>query len=216
MNRRIWPVSAVLVTVLALAGCSNDPQSQTLIKGVFQRQQVVDVDETFVAVAKAGAPALIVGIQGREGAYSGFVRQYVNAQGIESWISGDRLLVALKDGMLVATRGFGGDLLAADASQTARAIRAGKPGVVEHFATRITGEDQAERLAFRCRVSRGPQMDVALSETLVVQTDVWQEACRNGDLTFDNSYWVAQGEIVQSVQWASPEFGALAMRVVPR
>jgi hypothetical protein len=206
------------LVMLTLVGCSNNPQRQAVVKDMFRKPQAVDLDPTFKAVADSGAPAMLVGIQGREGSYSGFVRQHVNAQGIETWISGDKLLVALDDGMLVATRGLGGDLLAADASQTAQAIRAGQPGVVEHFVTRITGEDQAEILAFRCRVSRGPQMDVTLSATQTVKADVWQETCRNNALTFKNTYWVVQGsgDIVQSVQWASTVFGSLALRTVPR
>lgn len=213
MLRRI-PLFAVLLA--GLAACSSNPEDNRLIKEFFQRADVAAPNAAFVAARDANAPTYIGSLQTKENAYTLFARQTTNAKGESTWVSPDNLSLGMTDGVVIATRGFGDDQMAADARQTFAALKTGQNRITEHFVTRLDGDNQARTLAFRCEVSRQRQDAVRLSETYTADTDLFFETCRNGDTEFVNFFWVERGsrQIVQSRQWISDETGALALRFV--
>lgn len=202
--------------LLALSACSSEDDKNALIRQAFNPAHFVEADPTFLALAQKGAPAQVLSIERREQAYTVILRQTVNHRGEESWISGEGLSVGMKDGMILSTRGFGGDLMAADPSRIVPFLRAGRDGISELFLTHLTANDETELLAFRCRISNlGPE-DVDLGGR-VAKTRLMKAECRNGTDAFENLYWVDQrsSEVVQSRQWISAYLGTLATRVIP-
>ncbi|WP_193217606.1 YjbF family lipoprotein [Roseobacter sp. TSBP12] len=211
------PLGFMFALVASLSACSSDAEKSNLLKELVSGQGEVVPDPTFLAYEQAGAPTYLVSLEAKKQAYTIFVRQTTNAKGEETWISLDKLSLGMKNGMIIATRGMGGDQLAGDPSQTLAALKAGRSGVTERFVTLLNGESQAETLAFRCEVERQRQADVDLGP-YTADTDLFYETCRNGQIRFRNLFWVERGSrnLVQSRQWISETVGTLALRAVPR
>ncbi|NRP13428.1 hypothetical protein XMD517_002211 [Aliiroseovarius sp. xm-d-517] len=202
--------------VLVLTACSSDPQQQALMAGIWQRNTLPDPNPEFVALAKTGAPAYVVSVENRPGAYAQFLRQQVNIRGEETWISGDGVSLGMKEGLVLATRGLGGDLMSADISRLLPAILSRRDTVTELYLSHLNANDETSFSTFRCRLSNRGARSVDLGP-YVAQTDLMVADCTNGNTTLKNLYWLdrQRGGIVQSRQWISPHTGSLALRVIP-
>ncbi|ATG48579.1 hypothetical protein CEW89_14050 [Celeribacter ethanolicus] len=209
-------IALLLGFVAVLSGCSSDPNQSALAQQFFNRSKGFEPGADFLAAQRSGAPGYVAGLQNGENAYTIFLRQTVNARGEETWISPDRLSLGMKDGMLIATRGFGDDQLAADARATRAALTSGRETVTERFVTLLTEGSTAETFAFRCQITREKREPVQLSESYTADTELFYETCRNGQMAFRNLFWVERGTrtIVQSRQWVSTETGELALRLI--
>lgn len=209
------PFGLTLALCAGLSACSSDPETPNLLMQFVGGKDDVEPDPTFIAYEQAGAPSYVVSLESTKGAYTLFVRQTVNAKGEETWISLDRLSLGMTDGMIIASRGLGGDQLAGDPSQTLAALKAGRSEITERFITLLNGENQPEILAFRCQVERQRRTALDLGG-YTADTDLFYENCRNSQTQFRNLFWVERGshELVQSRQWISETVGTLALRVV--
>lgn len=209
-------ICAACLAALTLTGCSSDPAQQALVKQALRPQDTRAPAPAFVALANSGAPMLILSIEARDQAYAQFAQQSTNARGEESWISGDNLSLGLQDGVIIASRGFGGDMMSADVTRIAPLITGRQGGISEHFLSHLNGNDEVEISAFRCEVTRRGARDVDLG-SYVAKTSLMISQCRNGDTAFKNLYWVedSSGQVVQSKQWISPYIGMVSIRVIP-
>ena len=209
--------SLTFIGCLALIGCSSDTNQTEFVRQAFTKNSVIEPDAEFSDLQSSGAPAYVAGLQNKEGAYTLFVRQAINAKGEETWISPDHLSLGMKEGMIIATRGFGNDIYAADVDKTLLALKAGhERAVTEHFITPLSGSSRVERLAFRCLVTWDSRQNVPLSVSYTADADLFSETCRNGQIDFQNLFWVDRGsrQVVQSRQWISAETGDIALRLV--
>lgn len=106
-----------------------------------------------------------------------------------------------RDGLLVATRGLGEDLLASTAQGTREAIAAGG-GTSVHVRDRIGDLDQIISEQFQCVVESAGVEDVPLP-TGAVSAQKFTEVCRSNRLQFTNTYWMRGGEMIASAQFVS-------------
>jgi hypothetical protein len=211
------PFGLAFALFAGLSACSSDSENGTLLTQLMDGKDAIMPDETFLAYEAAGAPAYIMSLQSVDNAFTVFVQQTTNAKGEETWISLDKLSLGMKNGMIIATRGLGGDQLAGDPYQTLATVKAGRNDVTERFITLLNGESQAETLAFRCNVTFQKQASVDLGG-YTANTDLYYEDCRNTQTKFRNFFWVERGsrELVQSRQWISETVGSVALRTLPR
>ncbi|MBU2888852.1 YjbF family lipoprotein [Celeribacter halophilus] len=208
---------SIVASLVILAGCSSDPNQSALLKQTFNKSAPLEPSATFLALQNSGAPTYVAGLQNKKDAYTLFVRQTVNAKDEETWISPDHLSLGMKNGMIIATRGFGNDIYAADVGGTLSALQKDdEVSITEHFITPLSGSSQVERLAFRCQVTHQSREPVSLSESYTADTDLFYETCRNGRMNFQNLFWVERKtkRIVQSRQWINEETGELALRLI--
>ncbi|KAG1713781.1 hypothetical protein GQR58_002247 [Nymphon striatum] len=124
-----------------------------------------------------------------------------------TWLSPDGLSLTFDRGVLVASRGFGDDLMGADVSDALASMESGG----NHLRTLdfLTSLDQIERRDFQCEtvVSRSEELTIV---ERTYQTKVIEESCTDGDFSFQNTYWRdVNGVIWQSRQWISPQTGYL-------
>lgn len=196
-----------------LAGCGNDPNR---LSSLGQVQQIIaDIGEpstgptaaqirtnlTPQALAQFGdAPikigtvetpllsSILIGV-GQNGAVSTFTTP-------------DGVSFALNDGMLVATRGLGSDLMTADVADSRRAIKAGGGAGIVRIHRYLDGEEQIFVRSFVCDVTPDGQGGL-------------RERCQGETQAFENVYRLdAQGKIASSRQWISPERGAVVLESV--
>ena len=135
--------------------------------------------------------------------------QQVGTNGAKStWLSPDGISVTFENGILVATRGLGPDLMAAEASGLNAALRQGA-GEYTRTHEYLDGNDQIVRQSYVCRVTR------AGSETITVverryDTVKYAENCSSGGQSFENLYWRDESGVTRkSRQLVSPPVGYL-------
>lgn len=204
------------LSVGLLSACSSQDGFENTQKSRLLRQtEIPEVSPQFRELAQSGAPALLASIKDRD-QIAAFMRMTTRG-GIENWVSASNVSLDFKSGFLISSRGLGGDLMSADASQSIRLVLAGQNGVSKRFHSYLDGEDQTVTRSFICEIiSRGAR-DVDLGKT-VIPTRLMQEKCKNGSQSFQNLYWVDldRQEIIQSRQWVSDYIGGIAFRVIQR
>ena len=135
--------------------------------------------------------------------------EQVGANGTRTtWVDSAGIGLTLENGIVVATRGLIRDLMGADVTQTARAIRAGGGSSVRRHDF-LNNQDQIETSVLTCEIVRKDMEDVnRLGQTLRAQR--FDETCTSDGLSLTNVYWVnGAGRVVRSLQAVSPDAGYL-------
>jgi hypothetical protein len=115
---------------------------------------------------------------------------------------------AFRDGVLVATRGFGEDLQAMEAPGLLGLLAAGG-GTLQRRMEVVDGQDRVTAEALACTVTAaGPEVvDLGTREVEAQRLD---ESCRGSRVIFDNIWYLdAAGAIVASRQYVSPSVAYL-------
>ncbi|NSY39575.1 YjbF family lipoprotein [Leisingera sp. ANG59] len=218
--------AAALAAALLLAGCSRGPE-----KTPAELEVVQAVAEQFSRRRNAPPPpaeltrALLdkqtqayieVTIENRDAkAYltRALERRDSHPGTIEVWRTQDNVSIALRQGMVIATRGLGGGLLSA---QVPTAEGAGGPvrGGARRYTVRADGNSQ-RRLNMACSLhDLGPEPVEIVEITHPARR--LQERCEGAGGVVVNDYWVdsrpGRNQVWQSRQWAGPETGYLRIR----
>lgn len=218
-------IGALLVAGL-LAGCSSSSKGQadSFSKQIFgslkqavatrregPRQKTVVTPEM---LAQTTTAALQVNPEARGG--SDFLRRVAarndsSVGTVEIWNSSDNAQVFLRNGVVVGTRGVGGDIIAADASLTVRALKNRGDASGVRTYTISDGDVTITDYRFRCdlRYLGAEKISVV---NLVFTVDHIREDCvggPSGDIVIGNDYWVQQatGLVRKSRQWIGPATG---------
>ena len=123
-----------------------------------------------------------------------------------TFLSPDGLSVTTQNGVMVASRGFPRDLMAADVNGTMQAlITSGGPTTRIHET--LSGDDQIMRQTFACTVASQGRETIGIMGRQI-GTEVFAEECRSDRLAFTNRYWISDdGRMVRSLQAIAPESG---------
>jgi hypothetical protein len=144
----------------------------------------------------ADAPRLRLRLPGSDAAI-GFAR-IAESRGVETWASAGGQSLSFRGGVLVATRGFGFDLMAAEADPVLLALSGAGPASYRRRMVYLDGVNRQVFLTFGCRIEAA---EAGL-----------REVCEGTRAAFANLYVMAPGGgILRSAQWAGPELGALAI-----
>lgn len=159
---------------------------------------------------QVGRPILAVSVPKTR--YASMMTPYGQNRNIETWASGTPETVSLRDGILVATRGFGSDIMSSVAPDVAR-VRSGS-GSFNRTYYYLDGADQPKSLAFSCQFSANGPEDVVIVGLSYPSHRV-TEVCANPTLSFQNSYWFdGSGKLRQSDQYVSPQLGVMRLQRV--
>lgn len=118
--------------------------------------------------------------------------------GVAIYASKDGSQVFLRNGILIGTRGFGRDLMSANAPSAA-ALRSGAAHQRSYYD--LDGADTTIRHVFTCTVGRDPAEGNAIAES-----------CTADIGTIRNQYWFdSAGSVSKSRQWVSKGVGYAAV-----
>lgn len=132
-------------------------------------------------------------------------------QDVVTWSTLDDVTVSFRNGVIVATRGLGNDLMAA----AGPAVQ-GRSGTVNRVYTHLNGEDQPVRRTFACTVLPRGTETIEIIEIAYVTSRV-SESCTSGDLTFQNDFWLSSDQkLRKSRQWISEDVGFLTIEDLRR
>jgi hypothetical protein len=121
---------------------------------------------------------------------------------VTTWSTPDYTSVSLRDGMVVATRGFGPDIMSLSGPSTA--VISKGTGTTQRSYDYLDAADQIQTWRFDCQVKR------AAAETVTLigkdyRTQRVDENCSGAHGTFTNSYWFDQeAKLRQSSQLLVP------------
>lgn len=240
LRARIPVLLLAPLLALLLGACSGGDEVPAL------ELQIVKVVRETVATKAAGKPArptiTRAVLDGLDGALLEATLErrdqlaflYVNGQRrdddpglITTWRTGDDVTLSMRNGVLIATRGLGGDILS-----SAVLVAGDRPGPArgraqggERILTIRAFDNKTVHLVLACEVA---DLGPATIEIIGLRhaTRHLRETCRGGtgrdgtggDGTVVNDYWVdAQAGVVrQSRQWAGPEAGYLRLRRLTR
>lgn len=124
-----------------------------------------------------------------------------------TWIAQEGVSLTFDAGLLVASRGFGEDLMGADVSGAKSSLING--GNHLRILDFLNGLDQIERRQFQCETRQNGSETIEILERTYATT-IMEETCTSGSGGFKNTYWQdASGVIWQSRQWISDDVGYL-------
>lgn len=211
--RRLCAALALL-GVTVLAGCGNGPNQEIARAMLAQARLSVGKSPqapaplaglTRAQVDALGVPLLrVTAIKLKTQALLGV---YGTNGPVTTWSTTDKTSVALNGGIVVATRGLPGDLMSAAVPSLAE-IAAGA-GVLARTHYYLGRNDQTEPVVFRCTLADAGAEQITVVG-LAYRTRHVTETCAAGPERFTNDYWIdARGTLRRSVQWISPQTGAL-------
>lgn len=203
---------AALALCVGLTGCGN-LQEQVTNRVLGQTSGAPDPGEVrYALLLRDEAEPLAVALE-KFGTSATLLKEQ-NRLGVTTWIAADGASIRTKGGLLVGTRGLGGDILASDADASMAMVTRRRTGQVERFMTFLNGADRAETRSYVCDITTRGAAEVEFrsgnrNTTLMV------EDCTNPTVDFTNFYWVdPQGRVLQSSQYAGDYLGTMVIRTV--
>lgn len=202
-----------LALILSVAACSSDRTAGLGVAGqvagafVPKRgaappppipfdltKDLIDATGGDVIMARVAARGLTVPmtLAGRNGDVSTFT-----AAGI--------VTLSMRSGVILATRGFGDDLMSAEVPAGAQLTRTGQS--YQRVYHLFDGQNQILTLAAQCSTG------VAGAERIrsggrILATRIIAETCQSEARPIENRFWLApSGRIVRARQWVSPDIG---------
>ena len=125
-----------------------------------------------------------------------------------TWISADQVSVTLQNGLLVSTRGFVQDLMAADVSGVIQAL-VSSGGNATRRVDYLDGLDQISTEVLHCSIASGGFETLEILGKAIA-TEKFNEVCTSESLRFTNVYWISDaGGIEKSQQLVSKGVGFL-------
>jgi Group 4 capsule polysaccharide lipoprotein gfcB, YjbF len=129
-----------------------------------------------------------------------------------TWGSDRKQTISLRQGILVATRGYGPDLMSAEVPGLAQIATGAGSTQRRHFY--LDGADQRQVLEFSCTLSSPGSEEIEILGLALVARKV-TESCAGPGGSFDNLYWFDAGQhLVQSSQLMIPGLKNLLVQQV--
>lgn len=198
------------LAALVLTACGSDvdetQSAQTFVAfgkklvGRGEARASGPVGLTRAALAQIPQPVDLVTVEGLR--VSALVLYAGTNGGVETWTSIDDKTISFRQGVIVATRGLGPDLIAADVPPLAR-IASGT-GTYVRTHTTLGDEDATVRNRFLCTYKVTANEEIVIVERRHAVRRV-QETCSGDSARFINEYWFQGGTLRQSRQWMGPE-----------
>lgn len=196
---------ALALSALALvAACSAQAPSASAIRASMTQAQLAQLSTPLMLaeVPDSGLAATLVPVQSRGG--------------VETWRTGDAQTLTFREGVLIATRGLGDDLMSADVNGTLAALRRGGGTDYPRLMSYLDGEDRNEFRAMTCNMS-APQSATVEGIGTRYPTRLSVETCYTTGLSVTNRYWHdVNGKMRRAEQWAGPGLGMLVTERLTR
>lgn len=213
MSRQRAFLATLAAAALWLAGCGSEGGPPALPIGAILKAQLGGpADAAAATPAAAPDPAMlaearralgaggkpVISVTDRSLGLATFMVPLGENGGVVSWANPEYQTIAMRNGVMLATRGFGRDLISAEVP-TAEHLRNARGGHRRvHYV--LDGADQTLRLDFDCRLSVAGTETISVLGLSHVARRV-DEVCTGAEGTLTNSYWFdTSGRIRQSRQ----------------
>ncbi|WP_020039443.1 YjbF family lipoprotein [Salipiger mucosus] len=128
-----------------------------------------------------------------------------------------RQAVTIRDGMIVATRGLGGDLMSVDEDELLSLVRSRTKGEAVYIQRFLRSDDRTVPLTYRCSVEPDKSIDVSMGLIQTPAREVVAACTSDVGPPFVDYYVVdPSGQIVASRQWLGRITGYVSTHVLRR
>lgn len=209
---------AILAAItIALAGCGTDRDATagarltgSIVKEIVSKKDkpaVAGVPTTRARLAQFKTPMIMAELPTR-GMFTFVVPSGVNGD-VETWASADDKTISFRQGIVVATRGFGPDLMQSVGPSISQVASAS--GSVRRVYYYLDGADQTQRRDFTCTLSNLGPATITVVERQHTTRHV-AEVCTGDSGSFTNEYWFENGTFLRkSNQLLNVEWGPLVL-----
>ncbi|MEO0356704.1 MAG: YjbF family lipoprotein [Pseudomonadota bacterium] len=221
ISMRSFCFAIMLGVVSFCAACSNVDQAELSAGDAFMavlgsrvsssatpETKPVSIDRA--QFANVNAPIWVVTLE-ETGDLATIVQSAQNGP-ITTFQGADSVSVSFANGVVVATRGFGDDLMQSDMRGVVRGLQQGG-GRYDKDMSYLDGQNQLETLRFQCTlVSQANEKIEILGKSH--QTRRFVETCEHTDRQVTNRYWLENGKVVRSYQWISRNISPLVFEIL--
>lgn len=216
-------VFAALIAAAALSGCGSDKEPTLGGKLLGEAVKLASASRTAKAAPRSAitraelaaykTPMIMAEIPSI--GFFTFVVPYGQNGDVETWASTDDKTIAFRQGVVVGTRGFGGDMMQAQAP-TIGQIASGS-GTHQRIYYFTDGADRTLRFEFACTLANRGATAITVVERQHTVRHV-TESCTGKSADFVNEYWLESGNFLRkSNQLLNPQWGPLVLsRVVDK
>ena len=213
-------VSALVPVIAACSGGTEQLQNQanlaseirTSVTNQRKAEAVPEIVLTRALLDQLATPSLEIVSEKRE--RTAFLSPFSNRGDVSIWQTVDGSQAVLRQGLLIATRGIGGDLASSDSASTLASLKQRAGSTTRRLFLR-NGNSGQDQLTLSCSLQDLGRENLEVVEK-VYETYHLRENCRVGSGTITNDYWIEtrSGLIRQSRQWVGSEIGYLRLRVL--
>ncbi len=224
-RRSITSLALALTAALSLGACGNVNQEgaealRNLPKTLLAKKEPpkpLTLQEIATAVSSTTASVFMFEY---ENLGAQFLLQDIEQNGpYHTYGNPTRQVVVLRDGMITATRGFGGDLMSSEEDGLFSLVRSRTTGRTSYDQRFLTPENLTIVRRYSCYVSPGGSVPV-VSDVLQVTGSSMEAVCTgvNKDSPdFTNTYTVSgDGYILGARQWLGPTIGYFVSQALRR
>jgi len=210
---------ATVVLLAVLAGCASDPNTTADLRAFTSliptfagkgnaRRPAISVDAILSSdkLSAVKQPLLLAKAE-KTGAVATLTPVASNGTA-RTWKTADNITLTFRHGILVETRGLGGDLMSSDVSEVLPALR--RSGRAVRTYRWLNGENRVTPSTFVCTYSAAKRWPLRMGHA-IHETHRIDERCTSETYAIVNSYWIDVGDglIWKSRQWVGPNSGGL-------
>ena len=221
--RLLLPIA--LLANLALSGCGSDNDARDFatqgvllsaaFNGVKDSSATGSANPAAISALRAALEAdrqPIYFVVNPELGYSNLMAPYGQNGDVQTWSSTRYETVSLRQGMLVATRGFGADLMTATGPAITQIASAGGEANRRYFY--LDGSDTTREFDYTCKLAPAGGETIQVLGRSYTARKV-SESCVGPSGNFENLYWFDQRSILrQSSQMVVPNRDNLVLQRV--
>ncbi len=223
MMGKLRSLTGLALALSLLSACGNDPQAgetrgaANAVKALgallvsFGRQSAgasIDPAALRTAIEQTGKP--VISVAAAQLGYADFLAPFGVNGAVETWGTSSLQSVSFRNGIVVATRGLGPDLMTATVPEIAQ-VRSGS-GFFHRVYYRLDGNDQPVQDEFDCTFAANGAEGIEILGKAYSARRI-TESCANQNTRFDNVYWFdGSGKLRQSYQFVSIGAGILQLQ----
>lgn len=206
---------ALCIASIGVFGCGSDQSNPaiSLNKAIFakiaspagQSSTSSAAPDTLTRAALAGIGQPVKRVTVENYGAKGLIVNIATNGNVETWSSTDNRVLSMRNGIIIASRGFGGDLMSAVVPQLTQVAKGGQTYQRRHVV--LDGEDKPISLYFNCETRTNGATSITVVERSYVTQHI-TESCSGTSGGFSNEFWVEHGGILRrSRQWINESVG---------
>jgi len=220
-SSRLMQAAAGAAMLGLLAGCGNDPSANEgvkLLRGAVQGNTArkegtpaLTQGQLAGALQQTGAPVAVMTIENSSA--QTLLAQIETNGAYRTYANSSRQSATLRNGIITATRGLGGDVMSSQTDSLVRHIASRLDGNVPYTIRFLDGEEIITEMTYSCAITHGEMTAVAFGE-ISASGRVMRMTCSGTDLPRLDNFFVVEGDgtVVASRQWVGKLTGYVTLQ----
>lgn len=208
-----------IISFLIVTSCSNSPELDNsgeikVFEAIIASLKQTKTPEVFIdakylisrkKIDDANTPVLYVKLEsGQNGTLTPYPGQGIG----QTWLGADGATVTMNDGVLMATRGLGEDLMGSITSKPPWNKINQRNASYQRETSFLSGENKKSNKKFNCRIKKSDETELIKIWNITFKVRKYKETCQSKNDMITNLYFVDDRQIVRrSKQYHSSSLG---------